>query len=143
MTAQKTKVRNKFLLSKSDFDRLQALVDSPRYRATHANALTALKGQLASSEVVAHASVPHDVVTMRSSIVVRDAESTETEQFTLVYPDEADIENARVSVLAPLGLALLCTRVGETVTFDTPLGTRHVTIESIAYQPEAAGDLYL
>lgn len=143
MTGQRSELRTAFLLSASDFDRLQALIESPRYRASHAPSLIVLKEQLNRSETVSPAQVPREVVTMRSSVIVRDARSRETLQYTLVYPDEADIENGKVSVLAPLGLALLGKRVGELATFEAPLGTRRLKVESIEYQPESAGDLHL
>jgi regulator of nucleoside diphosphate kinase len=66
-----------------------------------------------------------------------------SQEYTLVYPDEADIELDKVSVLAPVGLAMLGKRVGDTIRFNAPAGSRQLKIKEIHYQPEAAGELYL
>jgi regulator of nucleoside diphosphate kinase len=103
----------------------------------------ALKDELDRGTVVAPGGVPKGVVTMHSRVRVRDVEEDETETYSLVYPDEADINDGKLSVLAPLGTALLGTRVGDVVEFDAPAGTRRLKVERVLYQPEAAGDFHL
>ena len=93
--------------------------------------------------MVAADAVPRAIVTMRSKVRVRDTGTRECDTYTLVYPHEAEINAGKLSVLAPLGLALLGARVGETVAFDAPAGRRRVKVEKILYQPEAAGDFHL
>jgi regulator of nucleoside diphosphate kinase len=131
------------VITEADFDRLKHLVESPRYRATHAMLLMGLKEELDRGEVVPPDDVPKGVVTMHSRVRVRDLGEDETETYTLVYPDEADINDGKLSILAPLGTALLGTRVGDVVEFDAPAGTRRLKVERVLYQPEAAGDLHL
>ena len=131
------------LITATDFDRLSHLVDSPRYRTSHAVLLMTLKGELDRGRVVASDGVPNGVVTMNSRVRVRDLRLDDTETYQLVYPEEADISEGKLSVLAPLGIALLGTRVGHIVKFDAPGGTRRLKVEKILYQPEAAGDLHL
>jgi regulator of nucleoside diphosphate kinase len=80
---------------------------------------------------------------MRSEVRVRDLADDEIETYTLVYPHEANINEGKLSVLAPLGTALLGARVGQIVEFDAPAGTRRLKVVRILYQPEAAGDLHL
>ena len=82
-------------------------------------------------------------MTMHSRVRVRDLKAQESETYTLVYPDQADINENKLSVLAPLGMALLGTRVGQIVKFDAPAGQRRLKIEKILYQPEASGDFHL
>jgi regulator of nucleoside diphosphate kinase len=78
---------------------------------------------------------------MNSSVVYDDAADGAMATLTLVYPGEADIGMERVSVLSPLGLALIGTRPGQTVVFETPDGNlRRVRVISLVYQPEANGD---
>jgi len=74
---------------------------------------------------------------------VRDLKAQESETYTLVYPAQADINENKLSVLAPLGMALLGTRLGQIVEFDAPGGQRRLKIEKILYQPEACGDFHL
>ena len=80
---------------------------------------------------------------MRSMMRICDLDDNQRETYTLVYPDEADIISGKLSVLAPLGTALLGTRAGQVVSFDAPAGQRRLKVEKILYQPEAAGDLHL
>jgi regulator of nucleoside diphosphate kinase len=105
--------------------------------------LMALGEELNRGKVVAPGQTPKGVVTMHSKVRVRDLSDDETETYVLVYPDEADIDAGKLSVLAPLGTALLGTRVGDVVEFDAPAGTRRLKIERVLYQPEASGDLHL
>jgi regulator of nucleoside diphosphate kinase len=131
------------VITEFDYDRLRHLVESPKYRTTHAVLLSGLKEELERGKVVAPGDVPKGVVTMRSRVRVRDLKADETETYMLVYPEEADIELGKLSVLAPLGTALLGTRVGDVIEFDAPAGTRRLKVEKVLYQPEAAGDFHL
>ena len=135
--------RNMVVITEFDFDRLRHLAESPRYRTTHAVLVAGLREELDRGQVVAPAGVPKGVVTMRSRVRVRDLKSRETETYTLVFPEEADIETGKLSVLAPLGTALLGTRVGDVIEFEAPAGTRRLKVEKVLYQPEAAGDFHL
>jgi regulator of nucleoside diphosphate kinase len=143
MTAGTAIAERNIVITEADFDRLKHLVDSPRYRTTHSMLLMSLKQELDRGRVVAPGRVPKGVVTMHSRVRVRDLGGDEIETYTLVYPDEADINDGELSVLAPLGTALLGTRVGDVVEFDAPAGTRRLKVERVLYQPEAAGDLHL
>ena len=100
--------------------------------------LTALKGELDRGTVVTPDSVPKGVVTMHSLVRVRDPKSDESETYTLVYPDEADINEGKLSVLAPLGTAVLGYRIGDAVDWETPAGTRKIEIEAVTFQPQTA-----
>ena len=133
----------RLVITEFDYDRLRHLVESPKYRTTHAVLIGALKEELERGRVVAPGAVPKGVVTMRSRVRVRDLKADDTETYALVYPEEADIELGKLSVLAPLGTALLGTRVGDVVEFDAPAGTRRLKVERVLYQPEAAGDFHL
>ena len=84
-----------------------------------------------------------DVVTMNSSVRVRDRETGRTTTLTVVFPELANPAANRISVIAPLGSALLGYRAGDHVSFRVPGGTRACEIEVVVYQPEAAGDLHL
>ena len=131
------------VINERDFDRLNDLVHSPRFRVTHASMVSALERELGKGEVVAPTSVPRGVITMNSKVRFRDLGSGERETYTLVYPSEADVEEHKLSVLAPLGAALLGATVGDVVECSAPAGVRRLKIERILYQPEAAGDFHL
>jgi regulator of nucleoside diphosphate kinase len=143
MIAQSVVSTKEIVITAADFDRLRGLLDSPRYRSTQAPLLMALREELDRGTVVPADAVPKSVVTMHSQVRVRDLKAQESETYTLVYPAQADINENKLSVLAPLGMALLGTRLGQIVEFDAPGGQRRLKIEKILYQPEACGDFHL
>ncbi len=138
--ATRTMPQNDVVITDLDSDRLNSICQSPRYRATYGMLLTDLRAEMAGARVVPALGVPREVVTMRSTVRLRDLESGEEETFTLVYPNEADIDNGKLSVLAPLGTALLGAQCGRTISVRAPAGIRRMKVERIVYQPEAAGD---
>lgn len=94
------------------------------------------------ADVVPSTAVQPDVVTMRSRVVYDDGNGGRTVAMTLAYPDESDVAAGRLSVLSPLGFALLGARVGDVVEYDTPDGARRkARVREVTYQPEASGDL--
>lgn len=86
------------------------------------------------------AQTPGDVITMRSRVRLHNQTTGTTVECTLVYPEENDSARGCVSVLAPLGAALLGRRAGETVEVDLPRGHTTFVVEAMLYQPEAAGE---
>jgi regulator of nucleoside diphosphate kinase len=138
MIAENATTAKDIMITHTDFDRLRGLIDSPRYRRSYASSLAALKDELDRSRVVAPGDVPRGVVTMHSRVRVRDLESQERDTYTLVYPEEADINDGKLSILAPLGIAMLGTRAGQVLKCDAPAGPRQLKVEKILYQPEAA-----
>lgn len=107
-------------------------------------ALDMLDALLARAAIVAPQDIPTDVVTMNSAIDCALEGEEGTRQWTLVYPDAADFDAGRVSVLSPVGQALLGARAGETVAYRQPDGRQHcASVVRIAFQPEAAGQYSL
>ena len=111
-------------------------------RATNANAqegryLASLAGELARARVMPRARIPASVVTMNAAVRLRDLETGEEETYTLVFPEEADIDENKVSVLAPVGTALLGYRAGDVIEWPVPAGLRKFRIEAV-FPPEPA-----
>ena len=105
--------------------------------------LKELARELALAQAVNPKDVPADVVTMNSRVVLQDVESGEHMEYTLVFPEKADIENGRLSVVSPIGTAILGYAKGDILSWQTPGGPRKLKILDIPYQPEAAGDFTL
>jgi len=122
-----------------DFDRLERLVDRLRTKDNLPTVAKALEDELDRAEIVAPQEVPSDVVTMNSEATVRDLGTGEVEKLRVVFPGAAAPRKGAISVLAPLGLALLGTRAGDEVSWEVPGGLRRLRVESVTYQPEAAG----
>lgn len=86
---------------------------------------------------------PNDVITMRSKVRLRDTKTQKEMECSVVYPSEQGPEKGRISVLAPLGAAMLGYRVGDSFEVELPKGKTEFVIEAILYQPESAGDYHL
>ena len=100
-----------------------------------------LRQLLDNAELVASDTVAPDVVTMRSRVRVTDPHSGNARDLMLVYPDEADAALGRVSILSPVGTALLGLRVGQVARWQTPGGqSAALRVDALAYQPEAGGE---
>jgi regulator of nucleoside diphosphate kinase len=127
-----------------DLLRLKQLIQDAQHPLHHKNEhLDQLQAELDRAHIVTPQAVPHDVITMNSRVRLIDLDTGEEETYTLVFPDNADIEHGRISVLAPVGTAILGYRVGDTFEWDVPAGKRHLRVKRILYQPEAAGDYHL
>ncbi|PAY16118.1 transcription elongation factor GreAB [Rhodopirellula sp. SM50] len=86
--------------------------------------------------VVDAAKVPGDVVTMDSVVELVNLDTDEREIFTLVYPESENVRENMLSILAPIGTAILGCRVDDTVSWPVPVGMCRMKIVSIVYQPE-------
>ena len=125
-------------IADDDRVRLEALLRRALDQDVHGtNYLAALAGELRRARVVPWAEIPPDVVTMGSTVRLRDLETGEDETYTLVYPDNADIEEDKLSVLAPVGTALLGYRAGDVVEWPVPAGVSRFRIEEVL-QPRSA-----
>ena len=102
-----------------------------------------LEHELQRGTEVESAEIGPDIVTMNSTVRVTDIDANTTHVYTIVFPADADFEKGRISILSPLGTALLGYRAGDTVTWEMPRGPRRLRIEELVYQPEAAGDFHL
>ncbi len=136
--------RKKIFITQFDKERIEELIairDGRRDGARDRNDLQELHQELQRAEVMEPQAIPANVITMNSKMVLRDLDSGEDETYSLVFPEDADIDNGAISVLAPIGTALLGYRVGDTIKWPVPSGVRALRIEKILYQPEASGDL--
>lgn len=95
-----------------------------------------LQKELLRASIVASDEVPTDVVTMNSSVRLHDIDTGEVETYTLVFPNQANIALGKLSILAPVGTAILGYRVGDVVQWRVPSGSRRLRIEDVLYQPE-------
>jgi regulator of nucleoside diphosphate kinase len=115
-------------------ERLENLLDS--LPAAQAGTRDTLLGELARADLVEPEDMPRDVVTMNSRVrFVLD--------MSLAYPKDVNGAEDKLSVLTPVGNALLGLKVGDSIDWTRPDGGRfEVTVREIVYQPERAGDLH-
>lgn len=128
------------IVTRRDHDRLTRLLETHASRRDAA-AAAALEEELTRARIVEPAEVPSDVVTMHSAVRFCDEAAGTTHEVQLVYPHGADAARGRVSILAPVGSALLGLAAGEAIDWRFPDGrTRRLRVDAVTYQPEAAGD---
>ncbi len=129
--------RPSLMMTTQDARRLEALIASPRGISSPMSAL--LEQELARAELVEADRISPDVVTMNSRVICKDEISGEQHEIELVYPHEADPSKGRVSVLAPVGAALLGMIVGNTIDWPIPGGrTTRLRVLAVLFQPESA-----
>ncbi len=102
--------------------------------------LDKLRGELHRAQIVTPQDIPADTITMNSKVALLDLDTREEEIYTLVYPENADSAEGKISILAPVGTAMLGYRVGDVFEWDVPAGKRRLKVDRILYQPESAGD---
>lgn len=125
-----------------DIERIRGFLDlaTNSKKGEKYKSLIRLKNDLAYADVVSPNEMPSNVVTMNSRVRIDNANSSGLEELVLVFPQEADYNQGKVSLLAPLGAALLGCKKGDTVSYIAPGGEVKVKIVEILYQPEANGD---
>ena len=136
--------KRKIVISAADRRRLESMLKSefPEIVGPRGH-LYELKDELDRATIVRPDDIPQNVVTMNSTIVLRDIDTLEVETYTLVYPEQADIADGKLSVLAPIGTAVLGQCVGDVLRWRAPAGRRRLKIEQVVYQPEREGAFHL
>ncbi len=127
----------KIYLTQNDLDQLLKLVESQPGKR-----FEKLESELVRAHVVSREKIPSDVVTMNSRVIFENETTRERREITLVYPGSADIDEGKISVLVPVGTALLGLRAGQSIDWELPGGEKQrFRIVEVPFQPEAAGEL--
>lgn len=105
--------------------------------------LMELENELQQALVVNSKKISKNVITMNSKVRLKDLDSGKEMVYSLVFPGQADITQNKISILSPLGTALIGYRSGDIIKWKAPAGVRRLRVEEIVYQPEAAGDYHL
>ena len=120
------------IVSAEDYQQLKTLMASNIVRWVNgSDRLDELQAELDRAQMMPEVEMPSDVVTMNSTVSLRDLGTNEVETYTLVYPDRADIANHKLSVLSPIGTAILGYRVGDEFRWRVPQGWRNVKVEQV------------
>ena len=128
------------ILSSHDVRRIERLLEKtgPQFRDT----VAALEHELTRAEVRTPQDMPADVVTMHSRVLCADETTGAEHVLQLVYPPDADVSAGKVSILAPVGAALLGLSVGQTIEWPLPGGRlTRLRVMHVLDQPEANGRL--
>jgi regulator of nucleoside diphosphate kinase len=135
-----TTMNRTIYITQADMTRLRSLIESLK---TSREDIKDLRAELDQASIVAPADIPPDVITMNSKAQLRDLADHEIMTYTLVFPAKANADDGLISVLAPIGTAMLGHQVGDEFEWNVPGGTVRLRVESVLYQPEAAGHYHL
>jgi len=128
----------KIFISSTDHGRLKQLINSARLdRRVRRQSLDVLESELARATLVEPVDLPRDVIAMNSTVWFRDLDTEELERYQLVYPPDADVTSNRISVLAPIGTALLGFRLHDVFEWEVPRGRRRLEITKVVQQHSA------
>ena len=131
-------------LTRFDYQRLNDVLRATLLeRREDLGDLTRLQDEIRRAKIVEPAEIPSDVITMNSRVRLRDLDSGEQMEVSLVYPSASNAAAKKISILAPIGTAILGYRKGDVVEWEVPAGMRRLQIEDVLYQPEASGDFSL
>ncbi|MDD2294990.1 MAG: nucleoside diphosphate kinase regulator [Eubacteriales bacterium] len=129
-------------INELDHKRLMRLIEDALNGITEqSNSLRSLQVELGQATVVNAEELPRDVVTMRSRVLIMLDD--EEKEITLVYPNEANHSTGKISILSPIGTAIIGYREDDVINWLTPGGLKRIRIKKVLYQPEASGDYEL
>ena len=133
--------RRQIVITDFDLRRLLNLVgERPMRSSGDEKYLGDLRTELESASVVPPSAVPPDVITMNSRVLLRDLTTDEYMTCTLVFPGAANVDEGQISILAPIGTAMIGYRAGDVIEWEVPAGKVRLRVEQVRYQPEAAGN---
>ncbi|KMQ49832.1 Regulator of nucleoside diphosphate kinase [Chitinispirillum alkaliphilum] len=136
------KIRNIYI-TELDMKRLSGLITREGVTGSEKEYMKKLKSELDRAKVVKPQEIPPDVITMNSKVKLRELDTGDEMVIQLVFPANADVSEDRISVLAPIGTALIGYKVGDTIEWDVPKGKIELIVEEILYQPESEGNYEL
>jgi regulator of nucleoside diphosphate kinase len=139
----KLQAMNKLIVNKMDYLKIHQCIDIARRQNTiGATEADSLINELHSADIVEPREIPGDVVTMNSIVKISFLNTKKSMQFRIVYPDEANIRENKISIFSPVATALLGYKVKDEIEWIVPSGPANIRIDELVYQPEAEGDFY-
>lgn len=125
-------------ITEYDMEKLRAIIEI--YGGNDNPYLENLEDELDKARVVDPKNIPDNVVTMNSIVRIKDLDTGEEKTFTLVFPGKTNITENAVSILAPIGTALIGYREGDIIEWEVPAGTKRFQVMDVIYQPERLGN---
>ena len=134
----------RIILSNLDYSRIyKCISDAKQFKSISNAEAEKLINELDSAEIVEPKAIPSDVVTMNSIVKLSFLNNNKQVQFQIVYPDQANLKENKISIFSPIATALIGYKVGDEIEWIVPAGLTQLKIDEIIYQPEAAGDFNL
>ncbi|MDX9930467.1 MAG: nucleoside diphosphate kinase regulator [Bacteroidales bacterium] len=134
----------KIILNRIDHARIRKrIINALEARSIESQEAEMLLSELARATIVEPEEMPSDVVTMHSVVTLRFLNNNRKLKVQLVYPDEANLRENKISIFSPVATAIIGYRAGDEIDWAVPGGMTRIRIEDIIYQPEAMGDYNL
>ncbi len=118
-------------ISRDDHSKLRRLLATALYSPVGMGSFRKLREELDRAVVIDPAAFPDGVVTMDSTVVFEDLATGEIKEYAITFPEHADVDRKRISILAPIGTAFIGCRVGDSVKWPTPGGIRELKIRRV------------
>jgi regulator of nucleoside diphosphate kinase len=126
-------------LTDKDYQQLYKMVEE-QHHTSWPYEVDALGKELKRARIMPFKEIPPDVITINSIVQLKETKSAADMKIRIVYPNDADLDRKMVSVLAPIGTAIIGCQVGDEVEWKVLDEMHSYKVEKIIYQPEAAGD---
>lgn len=135
--------KSALLLALSDYDTIMAHLRNPVGKATLSrHEAEELEAELKKATLVNSDALPGDVVRLNSTVIILDEKEAKQMQVTVVTPGKADIRQRKISIMSPIGTALIGYRKGARVRWRVPAGFKTFTIIDVVHPSPLAGDAY-
>jgi regulator of nucleoside diphosphate kinase len=132
------------IINRLDYARIKRCIDDAKQINSISNAeAEKLMKELDSAQIVTPEDIPSNVVTMNSIVRLSFLNSNKQVQFQIVYPDQANFKENKISIFSPIATALIGYKVADEIEWLVPAGLTRIRIDEIIYQPEASGDYSL
>lgn len=137
-------IMKKVTLTKNDYTRIyKAITDAKNSKTINSNEAEKLLSELSKAEIVPSEKIDKDVVTMNSEVKLFFENTQKEQSFKIVYPQDANLKENKISIFSPIATALIGYKIGEEIEWIVPGGMTKIKIVDLIYQPEAAGDFDL
>ncbi len=135
---------SKLIVNRLDYARIKkSISDARQFKSINAADEEKLMHELNSANIVEPEDMPANVVTMNSIVKLSFLNNNKQIQFQIVYPENANFKENKISIFSPIATALIGYKVQDEVEWLVPAGLTKIRIDEIIYQPEAAGDFNL
>jgi regulator of nucleoside diphosphate kinase len=135
---------SKLIINRLDYARIKKCInDAKQFKSLSSEEADKLMNELDSAKIVEPEAIPSNVVTMNSIVKLSFVNNNKQVQFQIVYPDQANVKENRISIFSPIATALIGYKVTDEIEWIVPAGLTKIRIDEIIYQPEAAGDYNL
>lgn len=130
----------KIIVNRLDFERIRKCInDAKQFKSISAKEAGNLLHELESAEILEPEAIPSNVVTMNSIVRMSFVNTRKQIQFQIVYPNQANMKENKISIFSPVATALIGYKVGDEIEWIIPAGLTKIHIDEIVYQPEASG----